>query len=90
MDRAGELFVTDLGNHCIRVVDPEGVVATLAGDGTEGHVDGPGMQARFVGQEGLEVSPDGRTVYVADGDRSVGLPSHFIRVIHRGTIPAVE
>lgn len=90
VDRAGELFVTDLGNHCIRVVDPAGGVATLAGDGTEGHVDGPGMHARFVGQEGLEVSPDGSIVYVADGDRSEGLPSHFIRVIHRGNTPAAE
>jgi sugar lactone lactonase YvrE len=88
VDRAGEVFVTDLVNHCIRIVGTDGRVATLAGDGTEGHVDGPGRQARFVGQEGLEVSPDGSTVYVADGDRSEGLPSHFIRVIHRGNTPA--
>ena len=80
IDRDGNLFVADTGNHAIRRITPQGVVSTLAGNGTPGFADGPGTQARFDGPTGVAVGPDGR-VYVADtyNDR--------IRVIARdGTV----
>ncbi|MET3131360.1 sugar lactone lactonase YvrE [Oxalobacteraceae bacterium GrIS 1.11] len=65
LDRAGNLYVADTGNHAIRKVTPDGVVSTLAGDGVAGFRDGKGAAARFNGPVGVAVGPDGN-VYVAD------------------------
>ena len=81
IDAAGNLYVSDNGNHRIRRISA-GIVETLAGDGTAGFQDGDGEQARFYGQEGLDVTPDGKTVYVADGTNGEPLlPYHRIRKI---------
>ena len=79
IDTAGILYVSDAGGHRIRRVDASGQVTTLAGDGTAGFADGPGSGARFYGQEGLDVSPDGTTLYVADGNFGDGSAFHRIR-----------
>lgn len=50
VDDAGNVFIADTRNHCIRRIDAAtGVVETLAGDGTEGDRGdgGPGSEARF-------------------------------------------
>ena len=79
----GMIYVSDLGNHRIRRIDVDGnVVQTLAGDGTPGFADGAGESARFFGQEGMDLSPDGTLLYVADGtEGKVGEPFNRIRVI---------
>lgn len=83
VDGAGNVYVTDSGNYRIRRVGTDGAVRTLAGDGVAGFADGPGNQARFFGAEGLAASPDGRTLYVADGTRGEqGLPYHRLRRLH--------
>jgi gliding motility-associated-like protein len=47
-DSKGNLFVTDLDNHCIRKIDPNGLVSTFAGScGSIGFADGQGGSARF-------------------------------------------
>jgi sugar lactone lactonase YvrE len=61
----GTLYVADTGHHTIRRVTGDGVVSTLAGDGTPGYADGPAAAARFDGPIGIAVAPDGRVV-VAD------------------------
>ncbi len=65
LDRHGNLYVADTGNHAIRKVTPQGQVTTLAGNGSPGFADGPAAQARFDGPMGVAVDADGR-VYVAD------------------------
>jgi hypothetical protein len=87
-DAAGNLFVSDEGSHRIRVIR-QGVVRTLAGSRWDpGYQDGAGAEARFYGQEGLDVASDGRTVYVADGNGGDGSAFyHHIRVI---TVPSLE
>lgn len=65
LDGDGNLYVADTGNHAIRKISRQGVVSTLAGDGTPGYRDGPGAQARFDGPMGVAVSRRGR-VFVAD------------------------
>lgn len=65
LDSKGNLFVADTGNNRIRKVTPQGVVSTLAGEGTAGYLDGPATQAQFDGPIGIAVDMQGN-VYVAD------------------------
>lgn len=61
----GELIVVDYWNHSIRLVSPDGVVSTLAGDGTEGTSDGIGSAARFYRPIDAAVASDG-AIFVSD------------------------
>ncbi len=79
VDAAGDVFITDTGAWRVRRVSAAGAVSTVAGDGTAGFADGQAMQARFFGLEGLDVSPDGTTLYVADGNRGGSEPNHRVR-----------
>jgi DNA-binding beta-propeller fold protein YncE len=83
-DAIGNVYVTDTGTHRIRRIALDGTVETLAGDGEAGFADGPGISARFYGLEGIAVSSDGHTVYIADGNLGDGSPYHRIRKL---TIP---
>lgn len=78
-DAAGNAYVADALNHCIRKVTPAGVVTTLAGSGQQGHVDGPAGTARFNSPLDVAVQADG-TLYVAD------TLNHCIRKITPGGI----
>jgi hypothetical protein len=66
IDRNGNLFVADTGNHVVRRIDAfSGAVTTLAGTGQPGSQDGPGGTARFNNPQGVAVDSAGN-VYVAD------------------------
>ena len=65
-DAAGNLYVSDAGNHTIRKITPDGTVSTLAGSpGQQGSVDGTGSAARFSFPRGIAVDGAGN-VFVAD------------------------
>lgn len=66
IDKAGNLYVTDTGNSCIRKITPLGVVSTLAGTGKAGFADGNAATAQFDSPYSVAVGEDGN-VYVADG-----------------------
>jgi predicted nucleic acid-binding Zn ribbon protein len=72
-------YVTDSGNHSIRVITPTGVVTTLAGakdPANPGHADGLGATATFNAPAGIVNDPANRDVlYVADSS------NHTIRKI---------
>jgi len=66
VDGAGNIYVADAGNHCVRLVTLEGVVTTLTGRSGEGDfADGAAGVARFNEPKGVAVDGEG-TVYVAD------------------------
>jgi sugar lactone lactonase YvrE len=82
MDAAGNIFVSDTVAHRIRRVAPDGTVTTIAGNGTAGYRDGSGADAQFFAQEGIAVTSDGHTVFVADGSGGeANLPYHRVRKI---------
>jgi sugar lactone lactonase YvrE len=82
IDAAGNIFVRDANNNAIRRLGIDGEVMTLAGDGVQGFADGPGKAAEFYGAEGLVVSTDGSTLFVADGTEGNGaLPYNRIRKV---------
>ena len=75
IDRAGNLWVADTGNHVIRRVTAAGAVTTLAGRaGVSGSSDGAAGVATFAWPAGIAVDRDGN-LYVTD------TPSHVLRSI---------
>lgn len=70
----GTIYISDRAAQRIRMLTPAGEVKTVAGSGAiappglvvpSGYVDGPALQARFAGPEGLALGPDGG-LYIAD------------------------
>eukprot|EP00667_Euglena_gracilis_P010252 EG_transcript_10429 len=72
---SGWLLVGDCIGHCIRAIDPEGVVSTIAGTpGESGYRDGPARQAQFMEPAAVHAGPSG-DLFVVDRD------NHCIRRI---------
>ncbi len=72
LDAAGNLYITDSGNHLIRKVDAAGVISTIAGDGRRergvgafGGDGGAATAAQFNWPEGLALDAAGN-LYIAD------------------------
>lgn len=63
-DAKGNIYVSDGGNNRVRKISTNGVVTTLAGNGTAGFADGKGANAQFKDLRGIVVYKC--AVYVAD------------------------
>jgi sugar lactone lactonase YvrE len=63
----GSLFISEFLNYRVRKVAPNGIITTVAGNGTQGYSGdgGPATQARFDHPHGIALAPDG-SLYVAD------------------------
>jgi len=70
VDRAGNVYVADAGNNAIRMITPNGVVTTFAGDGNAGLTDGPVATANFYRPTGVAVDIGG-DVFVADASNNL-------------------
>ena len=66
-DPAGNLCFSDTYNHCIRRIDGNGVISTIAGTGESGFSGdgGPATQARMNQPYGIVIDRSGN-IYVAD------------------------
>lgn len=65
IDRQGNIYVADSGNHAVRKIARNGAVTTLAGNGVLGSADGVGTAASFDTPSDVAVDSKGN-VYVAD------------------------
>jgi hypothetical protein len=81
--QAGSLYIADTGNNRIRRISPDGIITTMAGNGTqvigEGSAigdGGPATQASVSQPAGVAVGQDG-SLYISDSNhfviRRVGL-----------------
>lgn len=73
IDSQGNIFIADTRNHCVRKVDTNGVITTIAGKGGEqGNTDGGGdpKQARFYRPFGVALDAD-ENLYIADTRNSL-------------------
>ncbi len=76
LDRAGNVYITDFQNNVVRKVNADGVITTIAGNGTEGY-SGDGYKAtaaQLHGPWGVAVDAAGN-VYISDKD------NHAIRKV---------
>jgi sugar lactone lactonase YvrE len=66
-DTAGNLFIADTYNHCVRKVTTGGVITTVAGNGTEGFggEGGPATSAQLNAPSGVAVDTAGN-LFIAD------------------------
>jgi len=85
VDAAGNLFVADQANYRIRLVNPAGVISTVAGVSDDGH---SAMSAQFFFPNSIAVDQNGN-VYVADTDihriRKITPDGTLITVAGNGT-----
>ena len=63
-DAAGNIYVTEYGNHTVRKITPAGLVSTLVG-GVNGFADGTGTDAKLFRPTDIIMGVDG-FLYVAD------------------------
>jgi thiol-disulfide isomerase/thioredoxin len=85
-DPAGRrLFIADAGHNRILVAGLDGSLRDVIGSGAEGYADGSFAEAAFRQPQGLALSADGRTLYVADtrnhAVRAVDLESRNVATI---------
>ena len=79
VDGAGSVYISDTGCNCVRKVSPDGIITTIAGNGTGDYSGysgdgGTATNAQLHSPDGLAVDSAGN-VYVADVD------NHAIRVL---------
>jgi sugar lactone lactonase YvrE len=90
VDGNGNLYIADTGNHRIRKVDVNGIITTVAGDGTATFSgdSGPATEAGLNGPTGIFAAADG-TLYIADTGnhrvRAVGTDGTITTVAGNGT-----
>jgi hypothetical protein len=71
-DTSGNLFVADTLNHAVRRISPDGIVITIAGNGTPGYSGdgGPATAAQLQDPEDVAVDRAGN-LYIADTSNNV-------------------
>jgi sugar lactone lactonase YvrE len=73
IDRNGSLYFADAGNNRIRRVSPDGIITTVAGNGSLGFSGdgGPARQAALTFPDAVAVASDGTLYFGDNGNRRV-------------------
>src|SRR6266481_5305511 len=84
VDGTGNVFIADTNNNRIRMVTPDGVISTVAGNGGYGFSGdgGSGISARLAAPRGVAVDQAGN-LFIADSD------NNRIRMVTAGIISTV-
>ncbi len=71
ISRNGNLYISDNGNNVIRKVSPDGIIITVAGNGSFGFAgdNGPATNATFNGPSAV-FTDAAENLYIADGEAS--------------------
>jgi sugar lactone lactonase YvrE len=86
IDSAGNLFIADTNNHCIRKVTPAGVISTVVGSGGVAGFSGDGVQALYAQLN----SPAGIAVDMAGNLFIADTNNNRIRMVNAaGTITTI-
>lgn len=91
----GTVYISDAADHRIRAVSPEGIIRTVAGDGSPGAEgdNGPAINARLNSPYGLSLDRSG-TLYIADlGNariRAISADGRIRTVAGGGEVPAAD
>ena len=72
IDAQDRIYIADTGNHCIRRIETDGTIVTLAGTGSPGYTGdgGPATKAQLNTPSDVAVAPDG-AIYIADTKNNV-------------------
>ena len=67
INAAGEIFIADAVNNRVRKIDTNGIITTVAGNGTKGYSGdgGPAVDAALNYPDAIAIASDG-TIYIAD------------------------
>ncbi|HZI45324.1 MAG TPA: hypothetical protein VFD53_08900 [Ilumatobacter sp.] len=87
MDEAGNIYILDQQNGRIRMIDTEGVLSSIAGDGTVGYTGdgGPALMAQFSWARGSNPNPSGGLLYYQGKLYISDTEQHVIRVMDLAT-----
>jgi hypothetical protein len=69
VDKADNVYVADMNNHCIRKITPNGVVSTVTGNGKPGYVDGWFTAAQFSKPVTVAIDTPNNLLYVGEPTR---------------------
>lgn len=73
VDGAGNLYIADSLNHCVRAVKGDGTITTVAGTGVFGTKSrfGPATSAQLAEPLGVAVTSSGSDLYIVGGDQAL-------------------
>ena len=71
VDKTGTIFIADHTNNRIRKLSTQGIVSTLAGDGTYGDKDGDALKAQFKNPQSIVIGPKGHFYVIETGGHRV-------------------
>ena len=82
-DKQGNLYITDVGNQCVRRVDTRGVITTYAGNGSAGFSGDSGLaiHASLNNPQGIIITKEGNLAIADCNNNRIRLVNHTTGII---------